>query len=227
MSTSFVTIGSTPDERRGMPIRGLDAPESAALVISECQNGMTNPEYATNKPLAEQVTSRGMIPAIAKLADGLRQLGVPIVHMTVAAYPGHRGWTANSVLTGVFRKRPLTVGSPAVAINPGLTPHPDDFVITRHRGLTSFHGTELEYLLRNMGVKTVIMAGVSTNIAVSGSCLEAVNRGFQVVVPEDCTSGATAETHAFMIENIIPLLATVTASATILDQLMNVSGVAR
>jgi nicotinamidase-related amidase len=202
-----------------MQIRGLGAPESAALVISECQNGMTNLQYTTNRPLAEQVTARGMIPAIARLASGLRELDVPIVHVTVEAYSGYRGWASNCVLAGVFRKRPLTTGSPAVAINPGISPQPHDFVITRHRGLTSFHGTELEYLLRNMGIQTVIIAGVSTNIAVTGSCLEAVNRGFQVVVPEDCTAGATAETHAFMMANIVPLLATVTTSGAILDQL--------
>jgi nicotinamidase-related amidase len=207
-----------------MQVRGLAAPNRVALVISECQNGMTNPEYATNKPLVEQVSSRGMIPAIAGLARGLRELGAPIIHVTVEAYPEHRGWASNCVLAGVFRKRPLTTGSPGVAINPGLTPEPQDMVITRHRGLTSFHGTELEYLLRNLGVETVIMAGVSTNVAVTGSCLEAVNRGFQVVVPEDCTSGATAETHQFMIANIIPLLATVTTSADVLAQLRDSAG---
>jgi nicotinamidase-related amidase len=202
-----------------MTIRGLTSAASTAIVISECQNGMTNPDYATNKPLVDQVTKRRTIENIAALAARLRPLGVPIVHITVAAYPDYRGWAANSLLTAVFTKRPLVVGNPEVEIHPLLTPDPRDFLISRHRGLTSFHGTELEYLLRNLGVKTVIMTGVSVNVAVTGSALEAVNRGFSVVVPRDCVAGATDETHDFMLDNIIRLLATVTTSDEIVTQL--------
>jgi nicotinamidase-related amidase len=207
------------DEGSPVAIRGLDGPATTALVISECQNGMTNPEMATNKPLVEQVASRNMIKNIADLAAALRPLGVPVFHVTVAAASDYRGWNANCLLAGVFMKRPLVEGHPSVEIHPDLTPHPDDFVVERRRGLTSFHGTELEYLLRNLGVTTVLMTGVSTNVAVMGSSLEAVNRGFRVVVPEDCISGATEETHRFLVENIYPLLTTVTSSAEVVAEL--------
>jgi nicotinamidase-related amidase len=106
-----------------------------------------------------------------------------------------------------------------VEIHPLLTPQAGDVVISRHRGLTSFHGTELEPLLRNLGVTSVIMTGVSVNGAVMGSGLEAVNRGFTVAVPEDCVAGATDETHDFMLTNIVRLLATVTTSDEIVAQL--------
>jgi nicotinamidase-related amidase len=180
---------------------------------------MTNPEYATNKPLVEQVTKRRTIENIAALAQRLRPLGVPVVHVTVQAYPGFAGWTANSLLTGVFTKRPLVVGDPSVDIHPLLAPDPSDFVIARHRGITSFHGTELEPLLRNLGVTSVIMTGVSVNVAVTGSTIEAVNRGFTVAVPRDCVAGATDETHDFMLDNIVRLLATVTTSDEIAAEL--------
>lgn len=209
-----------------MAIRGLDGPATTALVISECQNGMTNPEMATNKPLAEQVASRRMIENIAELAAALRPLGVPVFHVTVAAAADYRGWNANCLLAGVFQKRPLVEGHPSVEIHPALTPHPEDFVVRRRRGLTSFHGTELEYLLRNLGVTTVLMAGVSTNVAVLGSSIEAVNRGFRVVLPEDCVSGATEETHRFLIENIYPLLTTVTSSTEVIAELRSAAAAA-
>ncbi|MET0199820.1 MAG: cysteine hydrolase [Rhodococcus fascians] len=202
-----------------MGIRGLGSRTSTALVISECQNGMTNPEYATNAPLVEQVTRRRMIENIALLSSALREIGIPIVHVTVQAYDGFRGWSANSLLTGVFTKRPLTVGDPSVEIHPMLTPDPRDFVIARHRGITSFHGTELEFLLRNLGIESIVLTGVSVNVAITGSAIEAVNRGFQVVVPSDCVAGATNETHDFMLSNIVRLLATVTTSEQIMQEL--------
>lgn len=202
-----------------MSIRGLGGPSSTALVISECQNGMTNPEYATNKPLVEQVTKRRTIENIAALAAALRPLGVPVFHVTIAAYPGFRAWKSNCLLAGSLTKRPLVVGDPSVDIHPLLTPEPTDYVIERHRGLTSFHGTELEPLLRNLGVETVIMTGVSVNVAVNGSTIEAVNRGFSVVMPQDCVAGATEETHTFMLDNILRLLATITTSSEIVAEL--------
>lgn len=180
---------------------------------------MTNPEFATNKPLVEQVTKRRTIENIAVLAERLRPLGVPVVHVTVQAYSDFRGWTPNSLLTGVFTKRPLVVGNPAVDIHPLLTPKPTDIVIERHRGITSFHGTELEPLLRNLGVTSVIMTGVSVNVAVTGSTIEAVNRGFTVAIPRDCVAGATDETHDFMLDNIVRLLATITTSDDIVAEL--------
>ncbi|MCW2830839.1 MAG: hypothetical protein JWP31_1531 [Aeromicrobium sp.] len=202
-----------------MAIKGLTGPSSTALVISECQNGMTNPDYATNGPLVEQVTRRKMIPAIAALAAALRPLGVPVFHVTVAAMPGYRGWQVNSVLTGVFRKRPLIEGNVEVEVHPELTPVAGDFVVARHRGITAFHGTELEYLLRNLGVQTVVLTGVSVNVALTGSTIEAVNRGFDVVMPSDCVAGATDETHDFVLTNILPLLATITTSQQLVAEL--------
>jgi nicotinamidase-related amidase len=87
--------------------------------------------------------------------------------------------------------------------------------VQRRHGLSSFHGTELEPILRALGTTTVILAGVSTNIAIPGTTLEAVNRGFTVVIPEDCTSGAWAEAHEFQVKNTLPLLATITTSAEV------------
>jgi nicotinamidase-related amidase len=202
-----------------MSIRGLAGPSKTALVISECQNGMTNPEYATNKPLVEQVGRVGMIENIAALAARLRPLGVPVFHVTIAAYPGFRAWKANSLLNGSLMKRPLTIGDPSVKIHPLLTPEPEDYVVERHRGLTAFHGTELEPLLNNLDIETVILTGVSANVALNGTTIEAVNRGFSVVMPQDCVSGATPETHTFMLENILRLLATITTSDEVVAQL--------
>ncbi|MBA4025340.1 MAG: cysteine hydrolase [Gordonia sp.] len=180
---------------------------------------MTNPAYATNTELVGQVVKRKTVENIAHLASEARALGIPVFHTTVAAYEHYHGWSANSLLTGVFRKRPLVVGNPAVDIHPLLTPTADDHVIERHRGITAFHGTELEYLLRNLGISSVIMTGVSANVAVNGSCIEAVNRGFTAVVPADCVSGATDETHDFMLENIIRLVATITTSSQLIEDL--------
>lgn len=202
-----------------MAIKGLGTASTTALLISECQNGMTDPEHSTNDLLSGQVCKRGTIEKIEALAAVLRARGVPVFHATVQGLPGFRGWVANSPLTASIRKRPLVEGHISTAVHPGITVADEDVVVARHCGLTAFHGTELEYLLRNMGVQSLVVTGVSLNIALPGSIIEAVNRGFSVVVPSDCVSGATDETHDFVLRHMLPLLSTVATSESIIAEL--------
>jgi nicotinamidase-related amidase len=103
-------------------------------------------------------------------------------------------------------------GRPEAEIHPELAPRPEDVVMSRVHGLSPFHGTELEPVLRAHGVETVILTGVSTNVGIPGASPEAVNRGFAVVVPEDCAAGAWPEAHEFQVRHTLPLLATVTTA---------------
>src|SRR5215218_773142 len=188
-----------------MGVRGLDKGERAALVINECQNNMVNHEFAGNAGLAGEIQRRDVIANIAALATACRD-GV--------------GTIANSLLLGSLVKKGTVVeGSPGAEIHPELTPDERDFVLTRVHGLSPFHNTELEPVLRSWGATTVMITGVSTNVGVPGACLEAVNRGFDVVVPEDCTAGAWQEAHEFQVTHTLPLLATVTSSADVIKVL--------
>ncbi|ALJ18835.1 cysteine hydrolase family protein [Microbacterium sp. No. 7] len=202
-----------------VPVRGLEPGKRAALVVVECQNGMTDPEFSTNAPLVEQVDARGVLGHIAELATAFRAAGLPVLHAIVTPFPGFAGWSRNSLLTTSIAKRPLTVGQPAVEINPAVAPEEGDLVVPRHIGMTAFHGTELEGLLRGLGVETVVLTGVSLNVALLGSTIEAINRGFQVVLPADAAAAATAEVGDFLLENIYRLLATVTTTADVIGAL--------
>jgi nicotinamidase-related amidase len=195
----------------------LDAP---ALLLNECQVGMTTVELASREGLAAQVESRGMLGRIARLAQAFRLAKHPVLHCTIEPRADYAGFAANCLLLGSLKKRGAIVeGSPAAKIHPTLTPQEGDIVVRRMHGLTPFHGTELEPILRNLGVRTVVVTGVSTNVGIPGACLEAVNRGFQVVVPEDCTAGAWPEAHEFQVQHTLPLLATVTTAEAVAELL--------
>lgn len=201
-------------------MRGLGNSERAALVISECQNGMTNPDCSSNTGLARQAAGRRIIERIAALAGECRSAGVPVVHCTFVPRADFAATTANCLLLGSLRKKGVVhEGRPEAEIHPLLSPQPGDFVISRQHGLSAFHGTELEPVLRASGVQTVILVGVSTNIAIPGTSLEAVNRGYTVVIPEDCTAGAWSEAHEFQVRHTLPLLATVTTSEAVREAL--------
>ena len=203
-----------------MAVRGLDRGEPAALIINECQNAMVDPATGGNSGLAAEAARRGMIGKIAGLADACRAAGVLVVHTTMTPRPDGVGTMTNCLLLGSLVKQGTVVaGSPAAEIHPHLSPDDRDVVLARVHGLSPFHGSELEPVLRSRGVTTVIITGVSTNIGVPGACLEAVNRGFTAVVPEDCTAGAWAEAHYFQVTHTLPLLATVTTSTEVMGVL--------
>jgi len=199
----------------GSVVRGFEPGKRAALLISEMQNGMTNPEFTTNAPLVEQVAARGVVDNINGLATAFRAAGLPVVYNVVTPFAGFTGWAKNSLLTASITKRPLTEGQPAVEINPAVAPQEGDLIVSRHIGMTMFHGTELEGLLRNLGVSTIVITGVSLNVALLGSAIEGMNRGFDVVVPADATAAATAEVGDFLLENIYRLISTVTTTADV------------
>jgi nicotinamidase-related amidase len=74
-----------------------------------------------------------------------------------------------------------------------LAPTESDVVVARQHGMTGFFESGLDAYLRNTGVRTLVVTGVSVNIGVLGTAIEAVNRGYTVVVPTDCVAGDPPE----------------------------------
>lgn len=203
-----------------MTVRGLEPSRGVALIINECQNAMIDPAFEGNRDLAEQAAERKITTKIATLADACRIAGVLVVHSTIVLRADGMGTTPSCLLLGALLKGGTCIeGLTSAQIHPELAPDPEDYISQRRHGLTPFHDTELESVLRQRKIETVIVTGVSTNIGVPGTCLEAINRGFTAVVPEDAVAGSSAEIHEFQIKNIIRLLATVTTTKDVLAAL--------
>lgn len=201
-------------------MKGLSDGERAALVISECQQAMLLDEYRGRRDeLARNAAEAEIVPHIAELADAFRARGLPVFHCWLRPHEDWRGFAVSSVLAAVVKRTGLVrEGSPAVEPHPDLEPADGDFVVARRTGLTSFQGTELDAQLRALRIETVVVVGVSTNVAVHGTTLEAVNRGYNVVVPRDCIAGV-GPTASAMLADIYPLLATVTDQAAVVRAL--------
>lgn len=199
-------------------IKGLDRNQKPALLISECQMGFVGGAEPLDQGLVDQAVGRGIVDNIAVLAEAFRAAELPIVHSLFGPREDYVGTGANCLLLVHIRKQGIIrEGRPSVNIHPKLAPAPGELVTRRVHAVSSFHGTELESVLRNHAVQTVVLVGVSTNLAVSGSAIEAVNRGFQVVIPEDCIAGASAETHTFLVRHTLPLLAAMTIASEVVE----------
>jgi len=155
---------------------------TCAVIINECQRGVIEPSSGGFAALVEQVEKRGIVPRIAALADDFRAAGQPVIHLPIAHRPDFADVQPNSLLAALARKnRFLVAGSTEAEIVDALTPAPGDFVVTRSSGLIGFLGTPLDAMLRRMQVGTVVLAGVSTNVAIAGCAMIATELGRRLI----------------------------------------------
>jgi nicotinamidase-related amidase len=196
----------------------------SALLISECQRGFVDPSLGFLGGLAEQVVERAMLPKIAGLAATFRSAGRPVVHCTLVHRRDWAGVAVRSKIVRAARRSGVAMeGDPSAEIAAELTPQAGDVVCQRQSGMTLFYETGLDSILRVADVDTVVLVGVSTNLALFAAAVEAGNRNYAVVIPEDCTAGASAETHEFAIVHSLPLLATVCTSGAVAAALQPMS----
>ena len=87
------------------------------------------------------------------------------------------------------------------------------------RAISGFYGTDLDRILRTHDINTLVVAGVLTNFAVEGLVREGVDRGYHVVVLEDCCASNTTEMHDFFFTNILSLLGVMSNSTEYIQAL--------
>src|SRR5262245_47138892 len=168
--------------------------------------------------LAAEVEKRGVIPRLQAVIAAARTSNVPVLYINFCGKPGFpRPNTRLHRRTG--RAATLIEGTWGVQIHEALAAQPEDFVLERTVGVDGSYGTQLYPVLRMLGRTTMLMTGVSTNLAVEGIVRASVNRGFDLVVIEDCCASYPEEWHRFSIDNIMPLLATVTAAEAVIAAL--------
>lgn len=193
-------------------------PATTALLTVECQNGVVGEESALPE-LAKAARESGMLERVAALVEAARGAGVQVLHAVAERRPDGRGANANARLFRAAGKLPVrqTTGSRAVQVAAPITVAERDLVVRRLHGLSPMAGTDLDALLRNLGVRTLVVTGVSSNIAVPNTVFDAVNLGYQVVVPSDAIAGVPASCTAEVIRNSLALVATITTAEALIE----------
>lgn len=201
-----------------MPLDLADLVRSdrCAVVTSEIQSGVVG-EPSVLPELA--AAAAPMVDAVARLCVAARATGVAVVHCTAERRADGRGSNTNARLFAGVRKSPVALlpDSPETSVVPALGPEPTDLVLRRLHGLSPMAGTDLDPVLRNLGVTTIVATGVSVNVAITNLVMDAVNLGYQVVVPRDGVTGIPASYAEAMIDGTLSVLATVTTVDTLID----------
>jgi nicotinamidase-related amidase len=158
-----------------------------------------------------------MVPNVARLAAAARRAGAAVVHTTALRRLDGRAASTNARLFIATQRtgRAVAPGSAEAEIVPEIPVAESDLVVPRLHGVSPMHATELDPILRNLGVRTVVAVGVSVNIALTNLVFDAVNAGYQVVVPRDAVAGLPAEYVDAVFAHTLGLLATVTTTAEV------------
>jgi biuret amidohydrolase len=197
-----------------LDLRELVAPAHTALITQECQRGVMGelsqlPELAKN-------AQRALGP-IAELVRAARAAGVAVIHCVAEQRADGRGGNHNARIFQYMAKTPMRLvqGSEAVQIVPEISVEESDIVLSRLHGLSPFQGTELDFVLRNLGVRTIVGVGVSVNVAIQNLAFDAVNSGYQMVIPRDAVAGFPAEYVEMVFANTLGAVATLVDSAAV------------
>lgn len=192
-------------------LAALVAPGHTAIITQELQGAVVGPDAGLGMLAAE--ARRVALPNIARLLPAARRAGVAVVHCLVQRRPDGLGSNHNARIFAIGRAgTDLTPGSPGATLLPEFGPEPTDLVLSRWHGVGPMGGTDLDPVLRNLGVSTIVAVGVSLNLAIPNLVMDAVNAGYRVVVPRDAVAGVPADYGAAVIDHTLSLLATITST---------------
>ena len=192
-------------------------PASTVLLTGECQQGVVGPDSALPE-LAREARSSGALANVARLVAAAHESGVQVIHAIAERRPDGRGASRNARLFRAAERLPVQQlsGTTAVRVAAEVEVADEDFVVRRLHGLSPIQGTDVDALLRNLGCRTLIVTGVSANVAIPNAVFDAVNRGYTAVVAADAIAGVPSDYTPAMIRNTLALVATVATTDEVL-----------
>ena len=139
---------------------------------------------------------------------------VRVIHCTAVHRADGFGGNRNARLFSYMARagNRILVGSPAAELVPEVAVAESDLVLPRLHGLSPFQGTELDFVLRNEGITTLVGVGVSVNVAIQNLTFDAVNAGYQMVLPTDAIAGTPRAYAEQVFQHTLRNVATLTTT---------------
>ena len=195
-------------------------PKRTALLVQDMQNDVIIEGGAFAESGSPQhAKEQNVVENAAKLADACRGRGVPVIHVHYIVEDGAPGLKLNAPLfQGVKDANAMVRGTWGAAPADGLEPKDGDYVVEKMR-MSAWEGTKLEQILLGLGIDTVIVTGAWTNMSIEHTSRTGADKGYNMVVPEDCCSTMNADWHNASINYALQNVSTVTNSSDVIEAL--------
>src|SRR5215471_6232468 len=195
-----------------------------AILVMDCQNDIVHEQgkVGGNTPggaMPRVYKEKNLLGTIKKLMEAGRAAQVPIIHVRHAYRPDYADMPDNvQIFQGMKQMQALQEGTWGAEIHADLTPAPSDFVLTKTR-VSAFYASPLEGILQARGITHLVLTGVATDGVVEGTARDGADRGYGIIIPEDCCVGTTEEAHRVLLGGILSFLATVCKSNEVIQAL--------
>jgi nicotinamidase-related amidase len=182
-------------------------PSTTALVLIEFQNEFATEGGVLHNAVSGVMKETNMLANTVNVASRMRTKGATVMHAPISFAEGYGEISRHpyGILKGVVDGKAFIKGSWGAALIDKLQPEAGDIVIEGKRGLDTFASTNLDFILRSKGIKTVALAGFLTNCCVESTMRTAYEHGFEVITLVDCTAATSSEEHKNAIKYDFPM----------------------
>jgi ureidoacrylate peracid hydrolase len=182
----------------------MDVPvRDTALLVVDMQNGFCT-DGGSMSTLGFDVSMCGaVVPGVARLVDAARAADVPVIWTRYQYQPGYvdAGILPTEIVPGLRDVGALAEGSWDAAIVDALQPRDEDVVIDKSR-YSAFYGTRLEPVLTGRGIRSLVVAGVTTNMCVETTVRDASQRDYRTFTVADACAETDAQRHENALQTI-------------------------
>jgi ureidoacrylate peracid hydrolase len=175
-------------------------PGHTALLVVDVQNDFCHQAGGLAVAGADMTDIQAMVPRLAELFRGAHDAGVFVVFLRIVQTP-HSSSEAWAALDDPEGPKLVVDGEWGAEYYPGLPHEYADLEIVKHRH-SAFVGTSLDALLRERGIRTIVLGGVASNVCVEGTAREAADRDYYVVLASDGSAAARRDVHEMTLHNI-------------------------
>ena len=185
-----------------MPLELTGADRTALLVI-DMQNGFCHPDGSFAGLGLDVSMCNAAIAGCRRLVEAAHAAGVPVIYTRYVYRADYKdgGVLVQEIMPALGSSGSLAAGSWDAELVDELPAGTDDFVIDKNR-YSAFYGTGLEPVLTSLGVRNLVMAGVTTNMCVETSARDASQRDYRVFVVSDATGELDAARHEMALATL-------------------------
>jgi nicotinamidase-related amidase len=163
----------------------------AALLIIDVQNGTCGPAQAEATPEFHAAATLRVIPNLRRLLDGFRRARLEVIYTMIENLTGDgRDRSLDYKLSGID----IAKGSWEAQILPEIAPQGGELVLPKTSS-SVFNATNLDYLLRNIGIEDVFVTGFLTDQCIDHAVKDGADRGYYMACVHDACAAETDARH--------------------------------
>ncbi|NPD28509.1 isochorismatase family cysteine hydrolase [Corallococcus exiguus] len=196
-------------------------PSTTAVLLIEYQNEFATEGGVLHPAVKGVMAETKMLENTLAVVKAARAKGVTVMHVPITFAEGYGELTRHpyGILKGVVDGKAFVKGSWGAQIIDALAPQKGDIVVEGKRGLDTFASTNLDFILRSKGIKTVVIGGFLTNCCVESTMRTAYEHGFDVITLTDCAAATSAEAHRNALKYDFPMFSRPMPSSEVIGML--------